>query len=130
MQSFDWSEEILGEIGLERGQMVELSPPGSVVGELDEHVTNETGLPPGLPVVGGAGDGQAAGLGANVTETGRAYLNLGTALVSGTYSADYAWGREFRTLAGPIPETYVPETQLRAERTEGGLLRSDLQRRL
>ena len=35
MQSFDWSDEILGEVGLERGQMVELSPPGSVVGELD-----------------------------------------------------------------------------------------------
>ena len=76
-------------------------------------MANETGLPPGLPVVGGAGDGQAAGLGANVTEAGRAYLNLGTALVSGTYSDDYAWGREFRTLAGPIPRTYVPETLLR-----------------
>ncbi len=113
MQSFDWSDEILGEIGLERGQMVELSPPGTVVGELDEDVANETGLPPGLTVVGGAGDGQAAGLGANVTEAGKAYLNLGTALVSGTYSDDYAWGREFRTLAGPIPKTYVPETLLR-----------------
>ena len=90
-----------------------LSPPGSVVGELAEDVANETGLPPGLPVVGGAGDGQAAGLGANVTEAGQAYLNLGTALVSGTYSDDYAWGREFRTLAGPIPKTYVPETLLR-----------------
>ena len=113
MQSFDWSDEILGEIGLVREQLVELSPPGSVVGELDDAVAKETGLPPGLPVVGGAGDGQAAGLGANVTEAGKAYLNLGTALVSGTYSDDYAWGRGFRTLSGPIPETYVPETLLR-----------------
>ncbi|CAN5872416.1 FGGY-family carbohydrate kinase [soil metagenome] len=113
MRSFDWSDKILGEIGLERGQLAELSPPGSVVGELGEDVAKETGLPPGLPVVGGAGDGQAAGLGANVTEAGRAYLNLGTALVSGTYSDDYAWGREFRTLSGPIPKTYVPETLLR-----------------
>ncbi len=113
MRSFDWSDEILGEIGLGREQMVELSPPGSVVGELDKHVAQETGLPPGLPVIGGAGDGQAAGLGANVTEAGKAYLNLGTAIVSGTYSDDYSWGREFRTLAGPIPETYVPETLLR-----------------
>jgi xylulokinase len=113
MRSFDWSDEILGEIGLGREQMVELSPPGSVVGELDKHVAEETGLPAGLPVIGGAGDGQAAGLGANVTEAGKAYLNLGTAIVSGTYSDDYSWGREFRTLAGPIPETYVPETLLR-----------------
>lgn len=113
MRAFDWSEEVLGVIGLERGHMVELAPPGSVVGELGDDVAREVGLPAGLPVVGGAGDGQAAGLGANVTEAGRAYLNLGTALVSGTFKEDYAWGREFRTLAGPIPKTYVPETLLR-----------------
>ena len=113
MRSFDWSDEILGEIGLHREQLVQLSPPGSVVGELAEDVAGEVGLPPGLPVVGGAGDGQAAGLGANVTEAGRAYLNLGTAIVSGTYSDDYAWGNEFRTLSGPVPKTYVPETLLR-----------------
>jgi len=113
MRSFEWSDEVLGEVGLEMGQLSELSVPGSVVGELGEGVAREVGLPPGLPVVGGAGDGQAAGLGANITAAGRAYLNLGTALVSGTYSDDYAWGREFRTLSGPLPETYVPETLLR-----------------
>ena len=113
MRTFDWSDEVLEELGLERKQLVELSPPGTVVGELGKDVAEETGLPVGLPVVGGAGDGQAAGLGANVTEAGRAYLNLGTALVSGTYSDDYAWGSEFRTLSGPIPKTYVPETLLR-----------------
>jgi xylulokinase len=113
MRSFEWSEEVLGEVGLEGGQLPEVSAPGSVVGELEKGVAREVGLPPGLPVVGGAGDGQAAGLGANITAAGRAYLNLGTALVSGTYSDDYAWGREFRTLSGPLPETYVPETLLR-----------------
>ena len=113
MRTLDYSDEVLGEVGLGREQLAALSAPGTVVGELSEEVAGEIGLPPGLPVVGGAGDGQAAGLGANVTEAGRAYLNLGTALVSGTYSDDYAWGREFRTLTGPIPETYVPETLLR-----------------
>jgi xylulokinase len=113
MRSFEWSDEVLEEVGLEREQLAELSAPGSVVGELEEGVAREVGLSPGLPVVGGAGDGQAAGLGANITAAGRAYLNLGTALVSGTYSDDYAWGREFRTLSGPLPETYVPETLLR-----------------
>jgi xylulokinase len=113
MRTLDYSDEVLGEVDLERGQLATLSAPGTVVGELAEEVAEEIGLPPGLPVVGGAGDGQAAGLGANVTEAGRAYLNLGTALVSGTYSDDYAWGTEFRTLTGPIPETYVPETLLR-----------------
>jgi xylulokinase len=68
-------------------------------------------------VVGGAGDGQSAGLGANITEPGRSYLNLGTAVVAGSYSEDYRWGRAFRTLSGPIPETYTLETLI-----QGGTL--------
>ncbi len=112
METFDWSEEVLGQAGLERGQLCELAAPGAVMGELRSDVAAELGLPAGIPVVGGAGDGQSAGLGANVTKPGRAYLNLGTAVVSGTYSDEYAWGREFRTLGGPIPKTYTLETLL------------------
>jgi xylulokinase len=113
METFDWSDEILSELGLGRGQLCELVPPGEVLGELRSDVAQEVGLPAGLPVVAGAGDGQAAGLGANVTAPGNAYLNLGTAVVSGTYSDHYAWGQEFRTLSGPIPGTYTLETLLR-----------------
>ena len=112
MKTFEWSEEVLGHVGLERAQLCELGAPGAVMGELRSDVAQELGLPAGIPVVGGAGDGQSAGLGANVTTPGRAYLNLGTAVVSGTYSDAYAWGREFRTLSGPLPETYTLETLL------------------
>lgn len=113
MRSFDWSDELLSDIGLLREQLPGLVPPGAIVGELEEKAARETGLPAGLPVVGGAGDGQAAGLGANVTQPGRAYLNLGTAVNSGTYSEEYAWANEYRTLCGPIPKTYTLETLLR-----------------
>jgi xylulokinase len=85
-----------------------------VIGELKEEVARELELPGGLPVVSGAGDGQAAGLGANITEPGRAYLNLGTAVVSGAYSENYSWGDEYRVLSGPIPGTYTLETLLAA----------------
>lgn len=113
MRGFDWSDETLAEVGLSREQLPELAPPGEIMGKLKEDVARETGLPAGLPVVGGAGDGQTAGLGANITVPGKAYLNLGTAVVSGTYSDDYAWSRDFRTLSGPIPGTYTLETLLR-----------------
>jgi xylulokinase len=72
METFDWSDEILSELGLGRGQLCELVPPGEVLGELRSDVAQEVGLPAGLPVVAGAGDGQAAGLGANVTAPGNA----------------------------------------------------------
>jgi xylulokinase len=112
MTTFDWSDEVLSLAGLERDQLCELTPPGAVMGELRPDIARELGLPRAIPVVGGAGDGQSAGLGANVTKPGRAYLNLGTAVVSGTYSDDYAWGREFRALGGGIPGTYAFETLL------------------
>ncbi len=112
MESFDWSKQVLDQVGLGRDQLCELSPPGAVMGELRADVAVEVGLPAGIPVVGGAGDGQSAGLGANIVKPGRAYLNLGTAVVSGTYSEDYAWDRAFRTLGGPVPGTYTLETLL------------------
>lgn len=112
METFDWSDELLKMADLSREQMCELYAPGDVIGELKDDVAREVGLPAGLPVVAGVGDGQAAGLGANVTEPGKAYLNLGTAVVSGTYSENYSWGNEYRVMGGPIPRTYTLETVL------------------
>ena len=114
MESFEYSDTLLDKVGLSREQMPELYAPGDVIGELTEDVAREVGLPAGLPIVSGVGDGQAAGLGANITEPGRAYLNLGTAVVSGTYSDNYSWGNEYRVLGGPIPHTYTLETLLAA----------------
>ncbi|MGI8865779.1 MAG: xylulokinase, partial [Rubrobacteraceae bacterium] len=114
MESFDWSDELLGMVGLGREHMVDMYAPGEILGELKEDVAHEVGLQPGLPIVSGVGDGQSAGLGANITEPGKAYLNLGTAVVSGTYSENYSWGNEYRVLGGPIPRTYTLETLLAA----------------
>lgn len=117
MEAWDWSDWLLETASLSREQLPELSPPGAIMGELSGDAAQAVGLAPGLPVVGGAGDGQSAGLGANITEPGRAYLNLGTAVVAGTYSEDYHWDRAFRTMGGPIPETYTMEVV-----TQGGTL--------
>ncbi len=108
-----WAEELIRELGLRLDQFVELTPPGSVIGTVHAEAARATGLPPGLPVVAGAGDGQCAGLGANALGGGRAYLNLGTAVVSGAFSPEYRANRAFRTLYAPIPGTYFLETVLR-----------------
>jgi xylulokinase len=114
MESFDWSDELLDMAGLSREQMCELYAPGDVIGELRDDVAREVGLPAGLPIVSGVGDGQAAGLGANITQPGQAYLNLGTALVSGTYSDKYSWSDGYRVLSGAVPRSYILETLLAA----------------
>ena len=70
------------------------------------------GIPAGLPVVAGIGDGQAGGLGVNITSPGEAYLSLGTSVVSGTYSGQYVVDSAFRTMTGGVPGSYLLETVL------------------
>jgi xylulokinase len=112
MASFEWSPELLDLVGLTTEQLPSLVAPGDVIAELGDDVAEELGLKAGTPIVAGAGDGQAAGLGANITEPGKAYLNMGTAVVSGVFSEDYRWDPAYRTLSGPIPRTYDLETVL------------------
>ena len=77
MRTFDWSDELLGMVGLTREHMAEINPPGEILGELADEVAAEVGIPAGIPVVAGSGDGQSAGLGANITRAGRAYPEPG-----------------------------------------------------
>ena len=112
MERGDWSDDLLARVGLSRDRVPTLFAPGEVIGELSAAAAELLGLPAGLPVVGGAGDGQSAGLGANATQPGEAYINLGTAVVAGTMSERYAWDRAFRTLIGAVPGTYLMETLL------------------
>jgi sugar (pentulose or hexulose) kinase len=109
-----WAVDLLSELGLDPDQFVGIVPPGSVIGTLTDSAAQETGLLAETLVVAGAGDGQCAGLGGNITAPGRAYLNLGTAVVSGTYTADYVVDRAFRTLCAPIAGAFVPEHVLAA----------------
>jgi len=88
--------------------------PGTVIGHVNKVAAAVTGLPDGLPVVAGAGDGQCAGLGAHATGGGRAALNMGTAVVSGIVSAAYLTDRAFRTLYAPIAGAYFLEAVIQS----------------
>ncbi|MCU0684220.1 MAG: FGGY family carbohydrate kinase [Polyangiaceae bacterium] len=113
MQRHAWSPAIAKLAGLDPRLLPELVPPGALLGPLAPRAARALGLPAGLPVVAGAGDGQAAALGAGVTEADRAYLNLGTALVCGVPSPTYQIGRAFRTLYTAQPGAYLLETDLK-----------------
>ena len=109
MCQFAYARALLDLVGLEEGRFPTLVPPGTIVGQLTSHAAQATGLPAGLPVVAGAGDGQCAGLGAAITEEGRSYLNLGTGVTLGRHSATYRTSRAFRTLSSPIPGFWTLE---------------------
>jgi sugar (pentulose or hexulose) kinase len=105
-----WAGELLEKIGIDAGQLPELYPTGSLIGEVSPEAAALTGLPVGLPVTTGLGDGQAGGLGANITRPGEAYLSLGTSVISGTYSGDYLTSLAFRSTSGGIPGSCLLET--------------------
>ena len=98
MEQRAWSEELCHYAGLTPAQLPALFEPGEAIGELSQTAAAATGLSRGLPVIAGAGDGQCAGLGAGIADAGRAYLNLGTAIVSGVLSGEYRTDNAFRTL--------------------------------
>ena len=110
MRAFAWATDLIQELGLRTEQFPDLVAPGAVIGHVTDEAAAATGLPAGLPVVAGAGDGQCAGLGANATGGARASLNLGTAVVSGVVSTHYVTDRAFRTLCAPVAGSYFLET--------------------
>lgn len=112
MQAKTWAADFLSCLGLQTEQFAELVQPGSIIGYINESAAAATGLPEGLPIIAGAGDGQCAGLGANAVGNHRAYLNLGTAVVSGIMSSDYLVNPAFRTMYAPMPKSYFLETVL------------------
>jgi xylulokinase len=114
MTSHTWSPELCRLARADRDKLPALVPPGARIAPLRAEVAASLGLSPEAFVVAGAGDGQAAGLGAGLVGSEPvAYMNLGTALVSGLVGRSYAIDRAFRTLYGPVPGTYFYETDLK-----------------
>ncbi|MBL8907859.1 MAG: FGGY-family carbohydrate kinase [Rhizobiales bacterium] len=109
----DWSDRLLATVGLNRGKLPRLVAPGGKIGVVSRQAAAETGVRPGTSVIAGGGDGQCAGAGVNVFAPARAYINLGTAVVSGSYAGHYAHDRAFRTLVAVGDGGYIYESCIR-----------------
>lgn len=109
-----WHPKLVAAAGLRPEQLPDLIAPGAVCGGLDESVAGLTGLKAGTPVVAGAGDGQAMGLGMGVHGEGKTYLSLGSGVVSGCYSGAVTTSDAFRTLVSPTGSGFMLETVLRS----------------
>lgn len=84
-----WSEEIISELKLDLNIFPEVLESPEIRGELDGEVAKELGLKPGIPIVAGAGDQGAAGVGAGATVEGVLSVNVGTSGVVFTSSDAY-----------------------------------------
>ncbi|TIO08773.1 FGGY family carbohydrate kinase [Mesorhizobium sp.] len=109
-----WHPRLVAATRLRPEQLPELVAPGAICGGLVESAARLTGLKAGTPIVAGAGDGQAMGLGMGVCGEGKSYLSLGSGVVSGCYSGKVKTSDAFRTLVSPTGSGFMLETVLRS----------------
>lgn len=110
LQKQSWANQLVQAIGLRADQLPEIFPTGEIIGHVSEQASAACGLPAGLPMVAGIGDGQATALGVNITRPGIASLSLGTSVVSGTLAQNYLTSRAFRTTNSGLRGTYLLES--------------------
>jgi xylulokinase len=107
-----WDRDIMRSLGLKEEQFPELCPPGQLIGNVTGKAAEQTGLPEGLPVIAGAGDGICTALGTNTTNKHRLCLMIGTWTVLSAFSPEYAIDMSFRTLYSAIEGAYNVEANV------------------
>jgi xylulokinase len=116
LKSFDWSEQILQAIELDRERLPELHASTDIVGEVLPEVAEEVGLAAGTPVVIGGGDGCCAAVGAGVVREGSAYNYIGSSSWIGIATCEPIYDPGLRTFtwAHMVPNMYHPTGTMQA----------------
>ncbi len=106
-----WSDDMLHAAGISPGVLPDLVPPGGKAGILSKTLSENTGLPEGLPVVIAGGDQQTAAIGLGVFKNGRAEANTGTGSFVISHSDVPVFDREMRILCSisAVPDSWVAE---------------------
>ena len=74
----DWSQELVMALGIDPAWLPQTFEGTAVTGTLSPSASAATGLPPGIPIVGGGGDQAANAVGTGAVVDGIVALSLGT----------------------------------------------------
>jgi xylulokinase len=104
----DWSDEVLDKLGIPKDWMPRCVESTEVTGKITAEVAEQTGLPVGLPVVGGAGDQAASAVGTGIVEPGLVSVTLGTSGVVFAYTEKPSLDPEGRlhTFCHAVPDKW------------------------
>ncbi|MCS7071227.1 MAG: FGGY family carbohydrate kinase, partial [Anaerolinea sp.] len=116
LQAGDWSAAILDAAGLDAAKLPEIIPSTGIAGELLPEPAAELGLPAGVPVVAGGGDGSCAGVGAGVIADGAAYNYIGSSSWIALCTAEPIFDPTERTFtfAHLMPGRFMPTGTMQA----------------
>jgi len=73
-----WDSNLATAVGLDARKLPPIAPGTAVIGRVTAAGAATSGLPKGLPVVLGGGDGPTSALGAGIVRSGQSYVSLGT----------------------------------------------------
>jgi xylulokinase len=110
----EYSPRLLNYLGLSADRFPPAFAPGTQIGSISQEAAEQTGLLPETAIFAGGGDGQCAGLGTACITSDQAYINLGTAVVSGVWSPHCLNSKAWRTEISPTGDGYILETCLRS----------------
>ena len=81
----EWSDEICRIFEIDKEMLPLPTPSGTQVGEVSRAAAEQTGLAAGTPICVGAGDQNAAAVGAGLVKPGRMSVSLGTGGLAAAY---------------------------------------------
>lgn len=103
-----WSDEMMAAFDIPPEWLPELCESQDVSAHVSEEAANETGLKAGTPIVGGAGDQPAGGVGSGIVKMGQVSMSVGTSGVA--YASNNTYSPEpdgrLHTFCGPVPDTW------------------------
>ncbi len=73
-----WHDDLISKLGIDRALLPPVVESQEITGQVTRMVARQTGLPEGIPVVGGAGDQAAGAVGAGVVAPGLVSAAMGT----------------------------------------------------
>jgi xylulokinase len=123
-----YDDRLLRLAGLERDKLPDLVPAATVLGTLTPAAAAELGLPPSVPVVTGAPDIMASGIGAGAVRDFDAHLSIGTSswLVCHVPYKKTDLFHNMASLPSAVPGRYL----LANEQESAGVCLSELRRNL
>ncbi len=83
-----WSDEVLKILDINPEFLPKVYESPEITGYINADFSKLTGLPEGIPVVGGAGDNAAAAIGTGVAEDSKAFTTIGTSGVVFVHTAE------------------------------------------
>jgi xylulokinase len=97
LNTLRWSEKIVKATGIDGEKLPALKASTDVIGTLTPAAAKSLGLPAGIPVVAGGGDGVCAGVGVGSVKPGMTYNYLGSSSWIATTAKEPIYDEQMRT---------------------------------